>query len=181
MTTPGHDIPTAPPDSSVRFGSRLVYARQRRVAASPETTFAVLEHLGGPGGWFAYNFLWRLRGALDRLAGGVGMRRGRPARTDLVPGDTVDFWRVEHFERPKRIRLAAEMRLPGQAWLEFDVEPAAGGSLLRQAATFDPLGLAGLAYWYGIYPVHALVFRAMLAKVARAAETRARAQDTRPA
>ncbi|MCZ7636491.1 MAG: DUF2867 domain-containing protein [Verrucomicrobia bacterium] len=111
--------------------------------------------------------------ALARLAGsaggGVGMRRGRRDPEHLEPGDVVDCWRVELIEPPQRLRLAAEMRLPGRAWLEFEVTPAEGGqgSVIRQTATFDPVGLAGLAYWYALYPVHELVFRGMLRGIAR--------------
>lgn len=152
-----------------RFGNRLVDTRTLQVNASPEAAFRPIQRLGGATGWYYGNGLWRLRGWLDLLVGGVGMRRGRRDPEHLEPGDVVDCWRVELIEPPQRLRLAAEMRLPGRAWLEFEVTPAEGGqgSVIRQTATFDPVGLAGLAYWYALYPVHELVFRGMLRGIAR--------------
>ena len=120
-------------------------------------------------GWYAYDWLWRLRGFVDLLLGGVGVRRGRPDPEHLRVGDTVDWWRVEACEPDHLLRLRAEMKLPGRAWLEFEVEPSDRGSTTRQTAVFDPAGLLGLLYWYGVYPLHALVFRGMLAGIARAA------------
>jgi hypothetical protein len=153
----------------VRFGSRLVDSRTLAVPVAPEAAFAPIARLGGRTGWYAWNTLWRLRGWLDLLAGGVGLRRGRPDRDALRVGDTLDFWRVEIVEPGRRLRLAAEMRLPGRAWLDFEIEPHAAGSAIRQTAIFDPVGLAGRAYWYALYPLHQLVFRDMLRGIARAA------------
>jgi uncharacterized protein YbjT (DUF2867 family) len=158
------------PWGGTRFGSRLVDARSIRVAAPPDAVFAAVERIGGRTGWYYGDWLWTLRGWLDLLLGGVGMRRGRPDPDRLRVGDALDCWRVERVEAGARLRLAAEMRLPGRAWLEFEVEPRDGGSVLRQTATFDPLGLGGLAYWYGIWPLHQLVFEGMLRGLARAAE-----------
>jgi hypothetical protein len=110
-----------------------------------------------------------VRGALDLLCGGVGLRRGRRDPDRLRVGDTVDCWRVEEFQAGRRLRLAAEMKLPGRAWLDFEVEKDESGSILRQTAIFDPVGLAGLAYWYLIYPLHHLVFGGMLRNIVRAA------------
>jgi hypothetical protein len=135
----------------------------------PPVAFAPIERIGGDTGWYAWNVLWRLRGVLDLLVGGVGLRRGRPHPERLRVGDALDCWRVEAYEPDRRLRLFAEMRLPGRAWLEFEVEPEAGGCAIRQTASFDPVGLAGLLYWYGVHPLHALVFRAMLAGIARSA------------
>jgi uncharacterized protein YbjT (DUF2867 family) len=148
------------------FGRRLVDARELFVPAAPEAVFAAVERIGGAAGWYAYDWLWRVRGALDLLVGGVGLRRGRAHPTRLHVGDVVDCWRVEVLERGRRLRLRAEMKLPGRAWLDFEVEPAASGARLRQVASFDPRGLAGLAYWFSIYPAHAFVFRDMLRGVA---------------
>jgi uncharacterized protein YbjT (DUF2867 family) len=150
-------------------GRRLVDRRARHVDASPEACFAVLERLGGQEGWPAFNWLWRVRGILDLLAGGVGMRRGRPEKRALTVGDALDFWRMEAYERPRRLRLFAEMKLPGRAWLEFVVEPDGAGSRITQTATFDPRGILGLAYWYGVYPLHALVFSEMIDAIAKRA------------
>lgn len=152
----------------VRFGSRLVDSRTVRVAVPPAAAFEPVQRIGGDTGWYAWNWLWRLRGFLDLLAGGVGMRRGRPHLTALRVGDTVDFWRVEAFEPGRRLRLVAEMKLPGRAWLEFEVTGDARSATIRQTAIFDPLGLPGRAYWYGLYPVHQLVFGGMLRGIARA-------------
>jgi hypothetical protein len=104
------------------------------------------------------------------LVGGVGVRRGRRDPDNLRVGDPLDFWRVEVYEPNHRLRLHAEMKLPGRAWLEFEVTPSEQGSTIRQTAIFDPVGLAGLLYWYGIYPLHQFVFAGMLRNLARAAE-----------
>lgn len=154
-----------------RSGNRLVDSRSMTVAAEPRAVFAAVERIGGATGWYYADWLWTVRGWLDLLLGGVGMRRGRRDPQHLEVGDTLDCWRVEHVEQNERLRLAAEMRLPGRAWLEFEVRPRDGGSELRQTATFAPLGLAGLAYWYGVWPLHQLVFAGMLRGIARAAES----------
>ncbi len=155
----------------VRFGNRLVDARSRTVAATPEAAFATIESLGGETGWHCANGLWRLRGAIDLALGGVGMRRGRRDPRRLRAGDVLDCWRVESIEPGARLRLAAEMKLPGRAWLEFEVRRAAGGvgCEIVQTATFDPLGLAGLVYWYAVWPLHQVVFAGLLRGLARAA------------
>lgn len=153
-----------------RFGNRLVDSRSMPVAAAPSAVFAAVERIGGATGWYYANWLWTLRGWLDLLLGGVGMRRGRRDPQHVLVGDALDCWRVERIEPGKRLLLAAEMKLPGRAWLEFEVQPVDGGSRLRQTATFDPLGLGGLAYWYGVWPLHQLVFTGMLRGLAHAAE-----------
>ena len=155
----------------IQFGARLTDARSITVSATPSAVFKCIERIGGDTGWYAWNWLWRLRGLLDLLSGGVGMRRGRPSPETLRVGDTLDFWRVESIEPGRRLRLSAEMRLPGRAWLEFEVVPAAAGTLIRQTATFDPEGVLGKAYWYAISPLHHLVFGGMLRGIARAALT----------
>jgi uncharacterized protein YndB with AHSA1/START domain len=153
-----------------RFGNRLVDSRSTHVAASPTKVFAAFEHIGGTAGWHYANWLWTLRGWLDLLMGGVGMRRGRRDPERLRVGDTLDCWRVESIQPGQRLRLAAEMKLPGRTWLEFEVQPDANGARLRQVATFDPLGLWGLGYWYGVWPLHRIVFAGMLRGIAHAAE-----------
>ncbi len=152
-----------------RYGSRLVDSRTMTVKASPEQAFAPIRKIGGRTGWYYGNWLWSVRGFLDLLIGGVGVRRGRRDPEKLRVGDPLDFWRVEAYEPNQRLRLHAEMKLPGRAWLEFEVTPTEGGSTIRQTAIFDPLGLAGLLYWYGIYPLHQFVFAGMLRNLARAA------------
>ncbi len=157
-----------------RFGLRQVDSRTITVDAPPAEAFAPIRRIGGERGWYYGNWLWRLRGFLDLLVGGVGVRRGRRDPEHLVPGDAVDFWRVEAYEEDRLLRLHAEMKLPGRAWLQFEVEGDDAGSTIRQTAIFDPVGLAGLAYWYGIYPLHSLVFGGMLRGIARAAEAKDR-------
>jgi uncharacterized protein YbjT (DUF2867 family) len=154
----------------VKFGSRLVDWRTAHAAASPRNAFTPIRRLGGSQGWYYANWLWHLRGVIDLLVGGVGMRRGRRDPERLEVGDAVDFWRVEAYEPERRLRLVAEMKLPGRAWLEFEVQPSSGGSEIRQSAVFDPVGLGGLLYWYGIYPLHSAIFAGMLRAVVRRAE-----------
>ncbi|MFO0690597.1 MAG: SDR family oxidoreductase [Myxococcota bacterium] len=152
-----------------RLGNRLVDSRTIEVDLPVARAFAPIRRIGGESGWYAFDRLWRLRGLLDLLVGGVGLRRGRRDPEQLHLGDALDWWRVEAYEPDRRLLLAAEMKLPGRAWLEFTVAPTASGARIRQTATFDPAGLAGLAYWYGIYPLHALVFRGMIREIARRA------------
>jgi uncharacterized protein YbjT (DUF2867 family) len=142
---------------------------ERREAASraaPAALFAEVESLGGERGWPACNWAWRLRGALDRLVGGVGLRRGRRDPRRLRAGDALDFWRVEAVEEPRLLRLRAEMKVPGAAWLEFEVVPEPPGSRLVQTAIFAPRGLLGQAYWTLLYPLHAYIFRRMVERLA---------------
>lgn len=153
----------------ISFGSRLVDSRAVDLHVAPEQAFAPVARIGGDTGWYFATWLWWLRGFLDLLVGGVGVRRGRRDPENLREGDALDFWRVECFERPRLLRLRAEMKLPGRAWLEFEVTGEGFQSTLRQTALFDPRGLGGLLYWYGIYPVHRLVFWGMLRNLARAA------------
>jgi uncharacterized protein YbjT (DUF2867 family) len=148
-------------------GARLVDHRHAVVAVAPERAFAAIERIGGPHGWYACDWLWQLRGWMDRMIGGPGMVRGRRDPDRLVTGDTLDCWRVEACEPPRRLRLAAEMKIPGRGWLEFEVVPRDGDVTIHQTAVFDPKGLGGLAYWYAIWPLHELVFRRMLAGIVR--------------
>lgn len=157
-----------------RYGSRLVDSRTVTVAVPPEQAFLPIRRIGGQTGWYYGNWLWSLRGFLDRLVGGVGIRRGRRDPNHLHVGEPLDFWRVEAFEPDHRLRLHAEMKLPGRAWLEFEVNPCERGSTIRQTAIFDPVGVGGLLYWYAIYPLHQFVFAGMLRNLANAAENSAR-------
>ena len=140
------------PASSSREGM-IVDRRAVVVAASPERVFAEVERVGGATGWPYANKLWRMRGVVDRVVGGVGMRLGRRDPDHVRVGDAVDFWRVEAVREPELLRLRAEMRLPGRAWLQFELESSADGRRTRlvQTAFFEPRGLAGLAYWYGFW------------------------------
>lgn len=150
----------------------IIERRRRDVSASPERVFAEVERLGGSAGWPYADALWRVRGAVDRVFGGVGMRLGRRSPEHLRVGDALDFWRVEEVRRPTLLRLRAEMKVPGRAWLQYEVSATAAGSHLVQTAFFEPKGLPGLAYWYVLYPVHGLIFRGMVRSLARRAANR---------
>ncbi len=149
--------------------ARLVDARSENSSATPGRLFEEVSSIGGANGW-PYHGLWVIRGILDQFAGGVGIRRGRPAGRGLRVGDALDFWRVAVLEPGRRLRLQSEMRLPGRAWLEFEIVGSDGGSRLTQTAVFEPLGLSGLFYWYALVPVHAVIFAGMARELARRAE-----------
>ena len=156
--------------SAVTSGEGMIVERRERViAATPERVFAAVERVGGDAGWPYADVLWRVRGLADRLVGGVGMRLGRRDPDHLRVGDALDFWRVEEIRRPALLRLRAEMKVPGRAWLQFEVTATEGGSRLVQTAFFEPKGLPGLAYWYVLYPVHGLIFRGMVRVLAERA------------
>ncbi len=164
----------------VRFGTRLVDSRTVTVEATPAEAFVPIQSIGGDTGWYGWDWLWTLRGTLDLLYGGVGMRRGRAHPTTLRVGDTIDFWRVEAFEPGRLLRLAAEMKVPGRAWLEFEVTgEGPSSSTIRQTAIFDPVGWLGRAYWYALFPVHQLVFSGMLRGIAAEARKRGRESGVR--
>ncbi|HEU5108857.1 MAG TPA: SDR family oxidoreductase [Micromonosporaceae bacterium] len=168
---PGEPLPTDPDWSG---GTAYLDRREQRVAASPERLWRVVEAIGGEHGWYSFPLAWAVRGWLDRVVGGVGLRRGRRDPDELYLGEALDFWRVEQIVPGELLRLRAEMRLPGRAWLELRVEPLDGRhSRLRQRAVFLPRGLAGHAYWAAVWPFHAVVFGGMVRNIARAAEQRA--------
>jgi hypothetical protein len=146
----------------------LIERRQKRVDAPPSAVFRSFSGLGGDRGWPPYNWLWQLRGAVDRLVGGVGMRRGRRHPDQLRQGEALDFWRVEAVKTDHLLRLRAEMKMPGRGWLQFEANDREnGGTDLVQTAYFASKGLSGLLYWYGIYPLHGLIFSRMINAVAR--------------
>ena len=165
----------------VRFGTRLVDLRVAQVARPPALAFKPIRQIGGARGWYNANWLWQLRGWLDLLVEGVGLRRGRRDPAWLVAGDTVDFWRVEAFEPDRRLRLIAEMRLPGRAWLEFEVEGEATSTHIRQTAIFDPVGVGGRLYWYALYPLHRMIFAGMLRGIVHASADEPVCQPQAPA
>jgi len=134
----------------------------------PEKIFAPIQCVGGENGWYAFDWMWKLRGLLDRLIGGVGHRRGRRDPCDIRQGDAIDFWRVEKFEPDRTLLLFAEMKMPGRAWLHFEVGPHEEGSEVRMTALFDPIGVWGLVYWYLVYPFHFLIFNGMFKGIVRA-------------
>ncbi|NOT32682.1 MAG: SDR family oxidoreductase [Candidatus Eisenbacteria bacterium] len=158
-----------PSEATGRLGTRIVDSRSIEIPRSPEEAFAPIRRIGGRTGWYHGDALWRIRGTLDLLVGGPGLRRGRRDPDALRRGDALDFWRVEAFEPPHLLRLVAEMRLPGRAWLQFEVEPTATGARIRQTAIFDPRGLFGLLYWYALFPLHRVIFTGMLRAIAAAA------------
>ena len=153
--------------AGIRLGSRIVDQKTAGTAAGPAAAFAPIRRIGGKNGWYFANSLWRIRGFMDLLSSGVGLRRGRRNPEHPAVGDALDFWRVEAYEPDRLLRLFAEMKVPGRAWLEFEVEPAGSGSVVRQTAVFEPAGLAGLAYWYLLYPFHAWIFRGMLREIVK--------------
>ena len=145
---------------------KLIERRQAVVAATPQETFAVLQTIGGRRGYRAWDWAWQLRGAADRLVGGAGLRRGRRDPDEVRVGDALDFWRVEAVEPDRLLRLRAEMKVPGTAWLQFETLPHDDGTLLVQTAYFAPRGVPGLAYWYILLPVHSRIFSGMIAALA---------------
>lgn len=154
-----------------RHFSRLVDIRSQVVAVDTERAFVPVQRIGGDTGWYFCNFLWRLRAYIDLMLGGVGMRRKRRHPIELRVGEVVDFWRVEDIEPGSLLRLRAEMKLPGRAWLQFEVQSLhRNSSVITQTAMFDPRGITGLLYWYSIYPLHAIIFRGMIREIARSAE-----------
>lgn len=168
LSSLAQDQPEA--DALRAFEGMLLDSRRRRVRASPERVFDAICSLGGDEGWPAGNFLWQLRGLMDRLVGGTGMRRGRRRPRELIVGDPVDFWRVEALEAPHLLRLRAEMKLPGKAWLQFEVQPDAEGARVEQTAFFEPHGLLGYLYWYCALPFHRFVFPGLVGAIKRQAE-----------
>jgi uncharacterized protein YbjT (DUF2867 family)/uncharacterized protein YndB with AHSA1/START domain len=158
-----------PGDPDWAGGTVFTDRRSLVVEAPPEAVWRAVVRIGGGHGWYAADGLWRLRGWIDRLVGGPGLRRGRRDPEEVGYGEALDFWRVTAIDRNRRLALRAEMKLPGEALLEFAMEPVAGGTRLTQTARFLPRGLAGLAYWYAVLPLHAVVFKGMLEGVRRAA------------
>lgn len=138
--------------------------------ASPDRVWKIVEGIGGDNGWYSWPVGWAARGWMDKIAGGVGLRRGRRDANELLTGEALDFWRVEELVHGERLRLRAEMKVPGRAWLEFRVEPEGSGSAYYQRAVFFPYGLSGRLYWFAVLPFHGFIFKAMARNVAKAAE-----------
>jgi uncharacterized protein YbjT (DUF2867 family) len=158
-----------PGDPDWAGGTVFTDRRALRVEAPTEAVWRAVVRIGGGHGWYAADWLWRLRGWMDRLVGGPGLRRGRRDPDEVGYGEALDFWRVTGIEKGRSLSLRAEMKLPGEALLEFSLEPEAAGTRLTQTALFRPRGLAGLAYWYAVLPLHAIVFRGMLGGIRSAA------------
>jgi uncharacterized protein YbjT (DUF2867 family) len=171
---PEKKIPRSVPKKTFwKYDKKFVDRQSLFVAASPESVFEVVSALGGARGWYSYTCLWRIRGYVDLLIGGVGLRRGRPTDRALRVGDPLDWWRVVRYVPSKELRLLAEMKVPGTATLHFEIHPEEGGSRLIQEATFVGAGFWGFLYWYLLYPVHAVMFRKMCRGIAGAAEVSA--------
>ncbi|KAA5826544.1 SDR family oxidoreductase [Saccharopolyspora hirsuta] len=166
--------PWEPLPSDPEWSGGTVYrdVRERVTGASPEAVWRVVEGIGGRNGWYSFPLAWAVRGWIDRLLGGVGLRRGRRDPQRLRTGEALDWWRVEELAEGRFLRLRAEMRVPGQAWLELSVEPANGGARYRQRAVFIPRGLLGHLYWWAVAPLHGLVFGGMAPRILGAAEGR---------
>ena len=158
------------PDSAATACSRT--ARRCASPARPQQVLQNVWSIGGERGWYKVDWLWRIRGLLDKLAGGVGLRRGRRSPTDLRAGDPLDFWRVLVADRAgRRLLLYAEMKLPGEAWLQFQILPNDDGShTLEQLAAFRPHGLAGRLYWYSLVPFHFIIFKGMIENIVQYGE-----------
>jgi uncharacterized protein YbjT (DUF2867 family) len=171
VPTAWSDSGAIPGDPDWAGGTTFVDRRAADVDAPPSRAFDAVSRIGGDNGYYAFDWLWILRGALDRLVGGPGLRRGRRDPRRVAYGDAIDFWRVTEVVPGERLRLRAEMKLPGEALLEFDIEPAEDGrSRLTQTARFLPRGLFGILYWYAVLPLHRVVFEGMLQGIRRAAE-----------
>lgn len=181
--TAGGDVPTkfddasspvwqaTPTDPSWTGGTELTDVRELLVEADPHDTWRAVCRVGGDRGWYSGELLWRTRGLLDRIAGGPGLRRGRRDPDRLAVGEPVDFWRVEDLEADRRLVLHAEMRLPGEAWIEWDAETEGTRTRLRQTARFRPRGLLGRLYWYAVAPFHRLVFPGLIRGIAHDADS----------
>ncbi len=171
-TTPGAPSEPLPSDPDWAGGSLYKDERTREVDASPEALWKVIEGIGGRNGWYSWGLAWRVRGWIDRMAGGPGLRRGRRNENDLVVGDALDFWRVEATDDGAYLRLRAEMKVPGQAWLELQVGSTDGGTTtFHHRALFHPHGLLGHLYWWSVLPFHGIIFGSMQRNIAKAAET----------
>jgi hypothetical protein len=165
------DVKTLPGEFAGLKQGMLIDRRERTTAAPPTKVSRVFASLGGRRGWLYADRLWYLRGLLDRLVGGIGTRRGRRSATDLRVGDAVDFWRVEEYRPSELLRLRAEMKLPGLAWLQFEsLARDDGGTTFRQTAFFEPRGIFGYIYWLSVLPFHALIFGNMADRIVAEAQ-----------
>lgn len=175
VETSWSDAGVIPGDPDWAGGTTYVHSEERTIGATAGQVFRTVCRIGGRNGWYAADFLWQLRGLLDRLIGGPGLRRGRRSATEIQYGDALDFWRVTGIQPEERLELRAEMKVPGVATLEFLIESKGDQCHLTQIARFQPRGLLGILYWYAVMPLHGIVFRDMLMGIRRAAE---RAQDS---
>jgi uncharacterized protein YbjT (DUF2867 family) len=170
VETSWSDAGAIPGDPNWAGGTTYTHTEETLINATPHEVFSTVCRIGGRNGWYAADYLWQIRGALDRLVGGPGLRRGRRSSTEIKYGDALDFWRVTDIEAERRLELRAEMKLPGLATLEFILEANGDTTHLAQIARFQPRGLMGILYWFTVMPLHGIVFRDMLAGIRRAAE-----------
>jgi uncharacterized protein YbjT (DUF2867 family) len=171
----GAQAPTKPGVTLEEKQGMIVERRRVESSAGPEEVFAQVTAIGGRQGWYYADSLWKFRGILDRLVGGIGMRRGRRNQYELRAGDALDFWRVEAIVPDQVLRLRAEMRVSGMAWLQFEVNPRVdGGTTLIQTAFYEPHGLSGVIYWYSLYPMHQIIFSGLAREIVRRAEEQAK-------
>tara|TARA_B100001248_G_scaffold132039_1_gene99194 strand:- start:6442 stop:7929 length:1488 start_codon:yes stop_codon:yes gene_type:complete len=161
-----HDI--GDDKTALHYKNRIVDVHTITLPLFLPNPFGPIERIGGKTGWYHLNFLWEIRGAMDVMIGGVGLRRGRPDVHETKVGDTIDWWRVEAYEPGKRLRLIAEMKVPGRAWLEFELVEGDNSRKIVQTVVFDPLGLWGLIYWYALVPIHWILFKGMLKNIKKA-------------
>jgi hypothetical protein len=161
-------------DSAYAGGTTLYSAHAVHIRDTMENVWGVVKRIGGTNGWYKDDYLWRIRGFIDKMIGGPGLRRGRRDPEELFIGDALDFWRVLDIQKNRRLLLLAEMKLPGEALLEFTLLPVTTGkehvTELRMIAYFHPKGLWGMAYWYSLIPVHLFVFSGMLKAIAKAVD-----------
>lgn len=161
----------------------MIYERQQILTTAPAAdVFQVIMSLGGDTGWLYANILWKLRGYMDILVGGPGLRRARPESGELKVGDPLDFWHVDAIIPNKLLRFRAEMKVPGRAWLQFEIIPKSAFKVsIVQTAMYEPGGLPGLLYWYSLYPIHRVIFQGMIAAIAHKAERLSIEQSSAPA
>ncbi|BAS16426.1 uncharacterized protein YbjT [Arthrobacter sp. Hiyo8] len=171
--------PSDPLPSDPQWAGHLVYQdnQQQLTTATPQQLWQVIEGIGGDNGWYSFPLAWSVRGWMDKIVGGVGLRRGRLSPTRLNTGDALDFWRVEQIDRGSLLRLRAEMKVPGRAWLEMRAEEAEGGALYQQRAIFFPKGLGGRLYWLAVLPFHGVIFKGMANRITAAAASMADDDD----
>ncbi|WP_062073199.1 SDR family oxidoreductase [Demequina sediminicola] len=176
------NVPSDPMPSDPEWAGRTVFqdSRSRDSGANPNEVWNVVSEIGGATGWYSASILWAARGALDRLAGGIGSQRGRRSYSEPAVGDAIDVWRVEKVEVGRLLRLRAEMKVPGKAWLELGVEPTDTGSRYWQRAVFFPRGLTGRLYWLSMLPFHGLIFSGMVNRIVTEAESASVVADPKP-
>ena len=155
---------------NVRYGNRILDVYRIQIPESVGFPFRAVERIGGDTGWYFFNSLWKLRGWIDLFVGGVGMRRGRRDPENILVGDVIDWWRVEAYCPGKQLRLKAEMKLPGRAWLDFELIEDRNCRFLQQTVVYDPLGLFGILYWYSLLPIHWILFKGMLRQIVKESE-----------